>query len=244
MRSASLNERLLAGLVNAAVAILLVASVVGLGIGGVVAYARIRSGEDEEGADHGEVQYDVPPLDFCAEGHGVDEQHDRPGGVRRGPEEIFQSPLVRAALWGASTGLTIGDRNRRSPGFRVVGLRRVDARTGGPISVRSALVGVLFVQARQAAAKPLFRSRARREQERTAEMAPKLKKIERDYALDDEARQQALMEFYNANEANPWNGCAWLIAGQILSQLLIAVAIRDRRTLYDRLTRTIVVRDR
>jgi hypothetical protein len=41
----------------------------------------------------------------------------------------------------------------------VVGLRRVDARTGGIVSVRSALIGVLFDQAWQMATTPFFRSR-------------------------------------------------------------------------------------
>lgn len=136
MRVASLRLRLLAAMVDAAVMIGGMAVLVGLGIAGVVGYARICADEDEE-----------------------DEPSDSDGTTR----ELPRSPQLRAALWGASAGLAVAGRNWRGPGFRVVGLRRVDAQTGGVVSVRSALIGVLFDQARQAATRRLFGSRAKRQ---------------------------------------------------------------------------------
>jgi hypothetical protein len=55
-----------------------------------------------------------------------------------------------SAAWSPSSGLVVAERNWRGPGFRVVGVRRVDAQTGGAVSVRSALLGVLFDQVWQA----------------------------------------------------------------------------------------------
>ena len=117
---ASLRLRLLAAVVDAALIIGGMAAAVGLGIGGVVAYARLRGDENDE-----------------EEGS----KEDGPSAIRRVTGEFRQSPELRAALWGASAGLAVAGRNWRSPGFRVVGLRRVDAQTGGIVSVRSALIG-------------------------------------------------------------------------------------------------------
>jgi uncharacterized RDD family membrane protein YckC len=41
---------------------------------------------------------------------------------------------------GASRALTLATPNQRSPGMLMLGLRRVDARTGGPIATRQAIV--------------------------------------------------------------------------------------------------------
>jgi 60Kd inner membrane protein len=247
MRVASLRDRLLAALVDAAVVILGMAVVVGLAIGGAIAYLRVRGGENEHGADQDDgedEEEDVSPLGCRGDGDDLGDQDDGSRGIRRGTHQVLQSPLLRRALSGASAGLAVANRNSRSPGFRLVGLRRVDARTGGPIGVRSVLIGVLFDQAQRAGTRPLFRSRADRRQQRMDELSPKLKEIEHKYAANPEARQRAVMEFYEANEVNPFTGCGWQVAGRILSQLLLAIAIRNGRTAYDRLTGTIVVRDR
>jgi hypothetical protein len=51
-----------------------------------------------------------------------------------------ESRWGQLALEAASLPLEIRLRNWRSPGMRALGLRRADARTGGPVSVRRALV--------------------------------------------------------------------------------------------------------
>jgi hypothetical protein len=225
MRVASLRERLLAVAVDAAAVILGMAVVVGLGVVGVIAYMRVRGRADQDDADDDEDEAepdrdededeveDEADQDGAEDGEAVrptglsgdgDDWYDR----QRRVQEFLQSPLLRASLLGVSAGLAVANRNWRSPGFRVVGLRRVDARTRGPIRVRSGLIRVHFDQARQAATRPLFRSRAHRERDR-----------------------------------NRIAACGWQVAGPILSELLLAIPIRDGRTVYDRLTETIVVND-
>ena len=243
MRVASLRERLLAAVVDAGLVGLGMAVVVGLGIGAAVAYARVRGEDDEDKADEDEDEEDASPLRSRGDGD-LDDQDDRSRGIQHRTAEFLQSPVVGAALQGAGAGLAIANRNWRSPGFRVVGLRRVDARTGGPISVRSVLIGVLFDQARQAATRPLFRSRAHRERDRLRELAPQLKEIQHKYEADPQAQQRAMKEFYKANQVNPVAGFGWVVVGPIFSQLVLATAIRNGRTVYDRLTRTTVVSDR
>lgn len=245
MRLASLRERLLAAVVDAAVVGLGMAVVVGLGIAAAVAYTRVQSEDDEDTLDQDEDEDEEDASALWSRGDGdLDDQDDRSRGIQHRTGEFLQSPLVGAVLRGSGAGLAIANRNWRSPGFRVVGLRRVDARTGGPMSVRSVLIGVLFDQARQAATRPLFRSRAHRERDRLRELAPQLKEIQHKHEADLHAQQRAMMEFYKSNQVNPRAECGWLVAGPILSQLVLAIAIRNGRTAYDRLTGTIVVRDR
>jgi hypothetical protein len=250
MRAASLREKLLAALVDAAIAILVMAVVLGLGVGAAVAYAHRSAASEDEAQQDGDQEDEEDKEDEAAlkpphDGDGSDDQDDRPRGMRHRLGELLRSGALRPAFWGAGAGLAIANRNWRSPGFRVVGLRRVDARTGGPISLRSALIGVLFDQARQAATRPLFRSRAHRGRARMAELAPTVKEIEHRYAGDREARQRAVKEFYKVNDVKPFAGCGWQVAGPILSQVVLAAtAIRDGQTVYDRLTGTIVVTDR
>lgn len=48
------------------------------------------------------------------------------------------------ALTGALASLQLTGRNWRSPGMRALGIRRVDARTGGPVSARSAAIALVL----------------------------------------------------------------------------------------------------
>jgi hypothetical protein len=52
------------------------------------------------------------------------------------------------------------------------------------------------------------------------------------------------MEFYKANRVNPLAGCGWQLAGPFISQLVLALATRDGRTVRDRITGTAVIVDR
>jgi hypothetical protein len=53
------------------------------------------------------------------------------------------------ALTGALESLQLTGRNWRSPGQQAAGIRRVDARTGGPVSVRSASVALVLQRGTQ-----------------------------------------------------------------------------------------------
>jgi 60Kd inner membrane protein len=244
MRIASVRERLLAALVDAAVVILAMAVVVGLGVRAAVACARIRSEDDEDEADEDEHEDEEDESPFRSRRDGdLDDLDDRSRRIQQRTREFLQSPLVHAPLQGAGAGLAIANRNWRSPGFRVVGLRRVDAHR------RAHQRPQRFdrIAARPGTASnhtPVFRSRAHHERDRLRELAPKLKAIQHRYEGDQQAQQRATMEFYKANQINPLAGCGRLAAGPILSQLVLASAIRNGRTAYDRLTGTLVVSDR
>ncbi len=217
MHVASLRLRLAAALVDAAVFGGGMAVVIGMGIAGALAYARVRGDGEDQATDA-----------------------DEPSEIAPTARRLRQSPELRAAVWGASAGLAVASRNWRSPGSRVVGLRRVDARSGGIVTVRSALIGVLFDQARQAAGRSLFRSRVQRRRDRLSALGPQLAAVQRTHGAR-EARQRAMTEFYEANDVKVSTGCAWQLAGPIVSQLLLVPGSRGGRTIRDRVTGTSVI---
>jgi hypothetical protein len=230
MRIASLRLRLLAAVVDAVVIIGGMGALVGLGVAGVLAYARVRGDKDEQAGDKERER----------DGH----EHDEACEIHRTPREFRESADLHAALSGASASLALAGRKRRGPGFRVVGLRRVDAHTGGIVTVRSALISVLFDQAWQAATGPLFASRAQRHKDRMTAVRPQLETVEREYADDPAARQRAAMEAYKANDVDPIRMWGWLLARPIVSQLVLVIGSRGRRTVRDRITSTCVIHER
>ena len=238
MRVASLRPRLSAALVDAAVVVAGMAAVIGMGIAGAFVYNRIRGDqghpcrdEDNGQDDDGEEQPDRVEEDVS----------DDVGCATRGSRKSQQ---LYGAVWGASAGLAVAGRNWRSPGFRLIGLRRVDAHTGGIVTVRSALIGALFDQAWQATWRRLFSSRAKRRQVRLSALVPQLRAVERKYRDDPEARSRAVKEFYQSNPVNPAGDCGWLVAGPLVSQLLLALSSRGGRTIRDRITGTGVIVER
>jgi hypothetical protein len=234
MRVASLRLRFLAALVDVAVVLAAMAALAGLGIAGVGVYGRVR-GDDRRQEDQQEgVEQDQP------DGDGEDEPVD----LHRTAGGAAQPSWLEAALAGAGAGLAVAGRNWRGPGFRALGLRCVDAHTGGTVRVRSALRGAWFDQAQQTAARQLFSSRARRERARVSALGPQLRAVQRKYAGDPQARQKAVMDFYKTHEVTPFAGCGWQLAGPALSQLALALGTREGRTIRDRLTGTMVILDR
>jgi len=206
-------------LINAVAGIGAIGAAVGAWIAGGVAYARLRS----DGVTQ-ERDIEAGPADL----------HPR---VRK----FLESPQLR----GASTGLAIAARNWRGLGFRVVGLRRVDARTAGPVSVRSAVIGQVFDQAWQATTKSPFQSRVRRQGDRLSALEPQLRALKRKHTGDREASQRAVMDLYEANDVNALAGCGWLLAGEALSHAALAlVGSREGRTVRDQITGTRVIVDR
>jgi hypothetical protein len=126
----------------------------------------------------------------------------------------------------------------------VVGLRRVDAHTGGIVSVRSALIGALFDHARQTATRPLFRSRVLRQRDRMTALGSQLSAVERKYPGDPQARQRAVMELSMANDVPPFAGWGWQLAGPVCSHAVVALGSRRGRTVRDLVTGTSVIVDR
>jgi hypothetical protein len=133
----------------------------------------------------------------------------------------------------------------RSPGYRVLGLRRVDARSGGEVSRRQELIRTATRNAWRTVAKrvlppakvdhPLHREKLRSEMEAAR----------REHADDEEALQTALMRIYQANKVDTRVSCL-----RPLPRLLLAAAgelpvwSSVQQSLPDRLAGTVIVVDR
>jgi uncharacterized RDD family membrane protein YckC len=109
---ASLRRRALASLIDAAVFLPPATLAVGGGAWLYMTYLRGRSGDEDRQFDFAE----------------------------QAPFSRIAEPRWRLALWAVSAPIEIRLRNWRSPGARAMGLRRVDVRTGGPVSIRSAFI--------------------------------------------------------------------------------------------------------
>jgi hypothetical protein len=84
----------------------------------------------------------IPVLGISIGGAALYSAYLRRSGRELDPARMrdalrLAGPIVSAAA-------AVPTRNSRSPGSRIMGLHRVDGRTGGPVSVRSALIRAGF----------------------------------------------------------------------------------------------------
>jgi uncharacterized RDD family membrane protein YckC len=144
----------------------------------------------------------------------------------------------------ASVGLSAIGGNWRSPGMRALGIRRVDADTGGPVSVRSACVesavGAVVTQVEKRLRRPEAeayegrRVAANEELERMRESNPDADPSEVLHRSQEILHQQRV-------------GCGPLAlrgAATVMVVQLPALRSRRRQTLGQRLAGTVVVRER
>jgi uncharacterized RDD family membrane protein YckC len=142
----------------------------------------------------------------------------------------------------AGPALAVPSRNARSPGRRLMGIRAVDARTGGPVTVRTVIIRNAVQIIEKAALREARRPGEAGAQARHDALKSRRDEIRREYANDPEGERRAMRELYRDNAANPLMSCApFLIAG-VADQLAMFVTPR-RQTLHELLTGTIVVVD-
>lgn len=213
-------------MVDAVVVVGGMASVVAVAIAGAIRHAGRDRPEEEQ--DSGEVG------ELAGTAGAARASSDVLVGTRR---------WHTAAVAGAAACIAVRGRNWRGVGFRVVGLRRVDALTDRSVSVRSALAGVAFDQAQQRTVKLLAGSPARRARSPASELGPRLREIEREHAGDREARDRAVMDLYTSNEVNPFAGFKKQVAISLVMRLVLALGSRKGRTVRDRATGTCVIID-
>jgi membrane protein insertase Oxa1/YidC/SpoIIIJ len=119
-------------------------------------------------------------------------------------------------------------------------LRRVDARTGGSVTVRSVLLRYAFGELWSALTASVYRPTDRRATERRQALQPQLEEIERQYPDDLDARQRAIQECYRANGVKPFGSCVWRLPW-IPAPLIPALWSPHNQTMADRLAGTIAV---
>jgi hypothetical protein len=159
-------------------------------------------------------------------------------GQRAQPSQRFR------VLAGAQQIVTdVAWRNWRGPGAWLFGIRRADARTGGPVTLRSAVVQRFVGQLSSVLTGEVSRRAMRENTRRMEELKPRIAEIRERHADDSGAQQRAIMELYREHKVNPLGWCAGpaAVVAPSLAQILLS---RRRQSLQDRVAGVVWVRDR
>jgi uncharacterized RDD family membrane protein YckC len=156
-------------------------------------------------------------------------------------EQRMPSMAMRIVSATAPTG-GVAWRNARSPGARLMGIRRVDAATGGLVSVRSALVSRFVSQLCSRVTGYISGPIALRNAEALKRAAPLFDEIRAQHADDPEALQRATTDVYRDLDLHPVRGCLPPLAGLALP-LLPALFSRRHQTLPQKAAGILVVRE-
>lgn len=166
-------------------------------------------------------------------------------GIRSLPE-ITRSKRARIALRVCAFVLNVLLTGRRGPGSRIVGIRLVDARTGGPVSLRQAILRVGARQGWELMVRRLTVRLGKAERLEQPDLRSEIEALKREHGDDRDAFQHAMMEMYRENQVRPYTACL-----PALIQLPLGVAIEApalwtplRQGLPDKLAGTIVISDR
>jgi hypothetical protein len=168
-------------------------------------------------------------------------------GERRGrdvdPMRPFRdSARWRAVVWVALEAARLPTRNWRSPGYKALGLRRVDVSTREPLSVGQVLVYDFVALASGQLRGRLMKPWLTRRKERLEALRPELKEAERAHAGDVPAQQRAMKEILDRNRVNPARSCAPVLAGAAVSRAPVLWSPLNQ-TVGERLAGIVVVQD-
>ena len=180
---APLRRRVMARVIDAA-AFLIPLLLVGVAGAGLYHLYRRRRAAGDEASD----PFDAPELPL----------------VRR----VGESTAWRLGFVAALLPVELAIRNWRTPGDRAMGLRRVDVRTGGPVSVRSTLVRVGVHTASRELNRWIQRPLHQRSLERARGLKAELKEAREVRAGDREAQKRAMAEVLKRNPVRPWASCS------------------------------------
>jgi RDD family len=161
----------------------------------------------------------------------------------KGPMEgnVWSHP----AFLGALESLQLTGRNWRSPGMRALGIRRVDARTGGAVSVRSAFIGLLLQTSSQGIGRAFGQPALKRAEARQRAANDEIERMRA--SRPDEDPQQLMIDAAEIRRRHGASTCIWM-----LPRMLVRVAIEQlpvpwtgvRQTLTERLAGTVVISER
>ncbi len=153
------------------------------------------------------------------------------------------SPQTQLLISVPALALELDGRNRRGVGARVMGIRRVDVRTGGPITLRAALIRHVVSDGHGLATSWILRPMTRRMKSGMEELRPALRELQRAHAGEPEALQEATMKFYRDHKVNPFASCLWPMLSGVFVRMLPAFLSPLRQSLPDRVAGIVAVLD-
>jgi len=165
--------------------------------------------------------------------------------LRRLPKAM-QSRQVRIGLSVCTFVTSVLLTGRRGPGSRIVGIRLVDARTGGPVCLRQATVRVSAQRVWSPLIRRLTAPLGQAERAKQEGMKSRLEALKREREDDREAFQQAVMEAYRENRVRPYRACLPALISLLFSLAIEAPALWSplHQGLPDKLAGTTFIRDR
>ena len=162
----------------------------------------------------------VPPV-IAAFG-GVVVLYVRWGRGRGAEPDVLRSFTMsgrwQALVWVAFELARVPARNRRSPGYRALGLRRVDVGTGEALSVRNVVIYDLATLATGQARRRLMQPWLTRQQRRLDALRPELAEVGRAQSGDPSTERQASREVFARHQINPASSCVPAILGVAITQ--------------------------
>jgi len=219
---APLERRVIARLIDAAAFLIPMLLVVAVGVGLYNLYRRRRPAAGDESSD----PFEAPEFPLW--------------------RRVGESTAGRLGLAAAFVPIEVATRNWRTPGDRAMGLRRVDAGTGGSVSVRSTLIRVGVQTASGELSRWVQRPLRERSLERTRALKAELKEAREIRAGDPEAQKRAMTEVLSRSQVGPTYSCSRGVLGGMLGSLplqLPALWSERNQTLPERIAGIVTVRD-
>jgi hypothetical protein len=155
--------------------------------------------------------------------------------------ELWSHPAVAGALW----SLQLTGRNWRSPGMRVAGIRRVDARTLGPVGFRSATVALLVQSSSDRIGRELGRPATARAESRRLAANDEIDRMRASRPDDDP--EELMRDAAAIRRRHGASTCTWMLPRMLVRaavEQLPALCSSKRQTLTRRLAGIAVVLDR
>lgn len=151
---------------------------------------------------------------------------------------------ARPGLVDGLRSLELTGRNWRSPGMRAAGLRRVGARTRGPVSIRSAFVGLLVQTGAERISRTLGQPGTERARVRRLAANDEIERMRASRPNEDP--KQLIIDAAAIRQRHGASTCTWMLPRMVVRvavEQVPALWSRRRQTLTERLAGTVVVRD-
>jgi hypothetical protein len=139
--------------------------------------------------------------------------------------------------------IAVSTRNLPGVGYRLLGLRRVDVCSGGPVTIRSAVIYHLSQRVWSWATLRVSAPARERASQRMTDLRPQLDEIERQHAGDPQARDNAVGDLYKRENVSCLTPVIWSLSAS-LTWPLSSLPSRSHQTIGDRLSRTVIARYR
>jgi hypothetical protein len=220
LRVAPVRRRFAASLIDALVGIVALVLLVGTGVG-IFRVARAR------------------PVNFKFLGGLV-------SGLPNASIRL-QSRPVKLIVHIAMFAVSVRTRERRSPGSRILGLRRVDARTGRDVSRTQEVIRSGARQGWRFLCRQLIRTPKARASPEWEKLKSDLEAARHRHADDQEALQHEVMHIYQENKARPVRVAYLPVLARVALVSVVDLPLvwsERKQSILDRLAGTMIVLDR